>query len=282
MIDLEKQLLEIKKQKIRYRMLLEKCRDKKRVEDSVWQQAAESASIFDLAKGKKSEKTYLQNQKGLSKAFETVRQAPKKELTLSFIMDVHGQALEYANPSATGHLRHLRARWLNSTMILSNWEKVPFLMDNLVAGINNQRVPAFYWEEAPNETFQRLSYDPVMQAIEANYNTVATHPFSDGNKRAARLVSAWILDKYNHIPLSIEDRESYISAIENYFGTRHPHEFYNVMLAEMRRSYHLAIGQAEAASKAPVPGISLPENPKKKAVFPKFSARQLAAQQGQR
>ena len=177
-------------------------------------------------------------------AFETVRNRPKKELNVPFIMDTHSQALSVSGPEFTGYFRNVRAHWLNSTMVLANPAKVPYLMDRLVDGINMGRVPAFYWDEYPDAQFQSYSHHPVMQAIETNYNMVAIHPFTDGNKRIARLTTAWVLAKYGHIPLSVYDREDYISSIENYFNTRHPHEFYKVMFEQMRLSYEKAIREA--------------------------------------
>ena len=141
------------------------------------------------------------------------------------------------NPNVIGHWRQVRAHWLNSTMIMSNWSSIPYLMDNLVQGINTHQVPAYYWTELPNRQFQRFARHPVMEAIEANYNTISIHPFEDGNKRTARLVTAWILKRAGHIPLTVYNREEYINEIETYYNTRQPHGFYEFLLDQMHQTY---------------------------------------------
>ena len=245
MLKLGTQLEKIEQQKKAYKILLIKSRYRKALEDHLWREAAELASMFDAYADGVSPDKQKQNGSGLLDAFQMIRIAPKTVLDFPLIMDAHACVLAYSNPTQGGIFRRMRARWLNSVMILSNWEKVPYLMGNLVDGINQKRIPAFYWEECPDIHFQHFARNPVMQAIESNYNTVAIHPFSDGNKRVARLISAWILDKYGYIPLSIYDREGYISGIENYFTTRRPHMLYDVMLDQMRKSYDNAINDAK-------------------------------------
>ncbi len=243
MIQLKRQLEKIEEQKKLYRILLNKSRFRKELEDAVWTTAANLTSQFDISEAA-TRSVQENNKKGLLMAFDTIRNAPKNQLTVQFLMDTHAKALAYENPDATGYLRDMHARWLNSTMILANPAKVPYLLDQLIDGINAKHVPAFYWEEYPDEQFQKYARYPVMQSIETNYNTVAIHPFSDGNKRVSRLLSAWILDKYGHIPLSVYDRDEYISGIEDYLNTRRPHNFYQVMLDQMRQSYDKAICEA--------------------------------------
>ena len=249
MINLTSQLSKIEEQKKLYRILLNKSRHQSELKNQVWYNAAELASSFDLTIGADSALLQERNRKGLLEAFQTIRFSPKICLDLSFIKTVHAQALAFSNPCQGGVFRRMRARWLNSSMVVSNWEKIPWLMEGLVDGINQEHIPAFYWEEHPNILFQKFAHYPVMQAIESNYNTVAIHPFADGNKRAARLVSAWILDKYGHIPLSIYDREAYLLGVENYYRTREPQLLYAVMFDQMRKSYDHAICDIKAMEK---------------------------------
>ena len=245
MIDLKRQLSKIEQQKKEYKILLNRSKYRSQLENNLWENAAELASRFDIGADVTFKMQQEQNRQGLVTAFQTIKKAPKENLDVSLIKDVHAQALALSNPEQGGYYRMVPARWVNSVMVVANWSKIPYLMDNLVNGINQQHVPAFYWEECPNPQFQRVAHNPIIQAIEANYNTVAIHPFSDANKRAARLVSAWVLDKYGHIPLSVYDREDYISGIENYYSTRHPHAFHDVMLDQMQKSYDYAIGTAK-------------------------------------
>lgn len=244
MIQLRSRLQKIDELKRQYRILLNRSRYRQQIENHVWTMAAELTSRFDLAPDDSDSLIKQQNKEGLLTAFDSVRHAPEKTLSVPFVVDTHAQALSVVSPEYTGHFRNLRAHWLNSTMVLANPVKVPFLMNQLIDGINAKRVPAFYWEECPDKQFQSCSRHPVMQAIETNYNLVAIHPFTDGNKRIARLITAWVLAKYGHIPLALYDRENYISGIENYFNTRHPHTFYKMMLDQMRLTYEKAITEA--------------------------------------
>ena len=244
---IKKQIEKIEQQKKIYRCLLSRSQYRKELEDDLWERAGELASQFDLSSGDSSQTLQKQNQKGLALAFQTIRQDSKQSLDVSFIKDVHAQTMSFVSPTQGGLFRRGHARWINSTMIVANWVKIPYLMDNLMTGINQGRVPAFYWEERPNAQFQRLSHNPVIQAIEANYNTIAIHPFSDGNKRTARLISTWILDRYGYIPLCVYDREAYITGIEDYYSTRHPGVWYMTMCDQMRKSYENAIDEATRA-----------------------------------
>ena len=249
MINLGSRLAGIERQREKYRILLNRSNYRKELQDSVWEGSAELAARFDLLPDRSFSRAQEESRKRLFSAFQMIRFAPKQQFNLELLKDAHACAMGFSDSFPGGIFRRARAHWLNSVLVLANWEKIPYLMSNLVAGINQRRIPAFYWEESPNAQFQRFAYYPVMQAIEANYNSVAIHPFPDGNKRAARLVSSWILDKYGHIPLSVYDREEYISGIETYYSTRHPQAFYDVMLDQMQKSYDRAITDAKAMEK---------------------------------
>ena len=194
MIDLSKQLSKIEQQKKKYKILLNKSKYRQQLEDSVWEEAAPLACRFDLTPSSAFSRAQETNRQQLFSAFQMMRRAPKHQFNLELLKDAHACAMGFSDTLPGGIFRTTRAHWLNSVMVVANWSKIPLLMDRLVRGINYKRIPAFYWEECPNAEFQHFSYWPVMQAIEANYNTVAVHPFPDGNKRAARLVSAWVLD----------------------------------------------------------------------------------------
>ena len=245
MLNLKQKLSKIEQQKTAYRILLNRSKYREALEDELWESAAELASQFHVPSKNEDLRHQEENKQGLVSAFQSVKRAPKDSLDVESIQDVHTQAMALINPEEGGVFRRTPARWVNSSMVVANWVKIPMLMDNLVEGINQQHVPAFYWEEYPDVDFQRCSHNPVVQAIEGNYNTVAIHPFGDGNKRVARLVSAWVLDKYGHIPLSIYDRSAYISGVENYYATRRPHVFYDVMLDQMEQSYDGAISEVK-------------------------------------
>lgn len=168
-----------------------------------------------------------------------------KELSVDFVKELHGCLLGLIQPEVAGKWRNMPARWLNSTMIVSNYRKIEPLIEETVLGYNEKLVPAFFWDECPNSEYQSFASHPVMQAIQINYNIVSIHPFSDGNKRLARLLSNFVLMGSGYAPMTIHNREGYISGIENYFTTRKPHQFYKTMFHELESSHYDMLHEIE-------------------------------------
>ena len=86
----------------------------------------------------------------------------------------------------------------------SNYQKVPFEVDELVKHINENLKAS-----DENISAYRLAFD-------AHFKLVSIHPFADGNGRTARLLSNFILH-YHKKPLSVvfrEDKGDYIHALE--------------------------------------------------------------------
>ncbi len=179
-------------------------------------------------------------------------QSGEKSLSVDFIQDLHTLLLGVLYPEEGGKWRDAPARWLNSTMIVSNYRKIKQLIDDTVNGFNERVVPAFFWDEYPNSEYQSFAFHSVMRAIQINYNIVAIHPFSDGNKRIARLLTNFVLMSNGFAPMNICNREQYISGIENYFSSRQPHQFYHTMFTEIERSHYDIIHEIE----------HFPQNPK--------------------
>lgn len=179
----------------------------------------------------------------------------KHKLSIDFIQGLHGCLLGFVSPECAGIWREAPARWMNSTMIVSNYRKIKYLMNELVDGFNNNVVPAFYWEEMPNAEYQAMAGHPVMKAIQINYDIVSIHPFSDGNKRLACLLSNFVLLGSGFAPLSIVNREKYISGIENYFNTRKPEAFYQTMFQEIEQSHRDVINEVRSFPKSGKPGL---------------------------
>ena len=256
MLNLAQSLAAIDKQRKCYRILLNKSRYKKDLQKADWQRAA---ALFKVSGTKNShakpDHEFAQDCQGTLQAFENARQnVGKSALSVTDIMVWHFQMLGKTAPYAVGQFRHDRAHWLLSTMIFANWERIPYLMDRLVSCVNKQHIPAIYWKERPDKQFQDASTHPMITAIEANYNLVAIHPFQDGNKRTARLLSAWVLGRRDYVPLCIHDSATYIDCIELYANTQHPHSLYGFMLDEMQQSYDDAINEARRMEKIIVPG----------------------------
>ena len=171
--------------------------------------------------------------------------AGDKTISVDFIRDLHTLLLGSLRPQDAGQWRDMPARWLNSTMIVSNYRKIEPLIHDTVNGFNEKMVPAFFWDEYPNSDYQSFAAHPIMQAIQINYNIVSIHPFADGNKRIARLLTNFALMSGGYAPMTIHRREDYISGIENYFTTRQPHQFYDAMFAEIETSHYDAIQEIE-------------------------------------
>lgn len=80
-------------------------------------------------------------------------------------------------------------------------EQVPMLMKKMVRRINTN----------PEH------FDPIILSAIMHLDFESVHPFGDGNGRVGRLLSNWILMKYNYPPIIIENREKkkYFQALEN-------------------------------------------------------------------
>lgn len=80
-------------------------------------------------------------------------------------------------------------------------EQVPMLMKKIVRRINTN----------PEH------FDPITLSAIMHLDFESVYPFGDGNGRVGRLLSNWILMKYNYPPIIIENREKkkYFQALEN-------------------------------------------------------------------
>lgn len=97
-----------------------------------------------------------------------------------------------------GRYRSVPMRISGSQVILPNYMKVPFLMEELCN-----------WLGTPG-------LDPIYLAAEAHYRLVTIHPFIDGNGRTARLLMNLILLRNGFPPAIIRkrDRLEYIMSLE--------------------------------------------------------------------
>ena len=252
---LNRTLKSIEDQRTRYRILLNRSRYQSDIERFVWQRSAVLSASIPEKSGAQMRNNFVRDRQCALETFEGVRQnmsvAP---LNIETIMAWHAGLLRGTAPEMTGQFRYARAHWLRSTMIFANWEKIPVLMDTLIEGINKRHVPAFYWQENPDRQFQALSHNPMINAIDANYNFIAIHPFQDGNKRTARLMTSWFLGQQDYSPLCIYERQGYVNGIESYAQTHRPQALYGFMLDQMHRSYDDAIHEVQSMEKIIVSG----------------------------
>jgi Fic family protein len=136
-------------------------------------------------------------------AFEFIRGLLKsgsiaRTITLGDILDIHARVLAKIDDVNAGKLRTVPVRIAGSTAVMPNPTKVPELMQEFISWLSE------------NHTH------PVEKAIEAHYQFVTIHPFTDGNGRTARLVMNLILLRDGYRPLIIpkEGRRAYVESLE--------------------------------------------------------------------
>ncbi|MBU4332156.1 Fic family protein [Patescibacteria group bacterium] len=122
----------------------------------------------------------------------------KKKIAENDILDIHRIVLQKIDDRNAGKYRNIAVRIAGSEVILPNSMKVPELMGEFAAWLNQAKE------------------HPVKIALDAHFKLVSIHPFTDGNGRAARLLMNLVLLINGYIPIFIkkEDRRKYISAIE--------------------------------------------------------------------
>jgi len=114
------------------------------------------------------------------------------------IIRIHDIILKGIDDDNAGRYRSVSVRISGSRVILPNYMKVPFLMEEFCNWLRTAAV------------------DPINLAVEAHYKWVTIHPFVDGNGRTARLLMNLILLKSGYPPALIRkrDRLQYISSLE--------------------------------------------------------------------
>ena len=116
------------------------------------------------------------------------------------ILRIHELILKGIDDSNAGRYRDLPVRIAGSTVVLPNHRKVPQLMEEFAAWL----------QEKPT------SAHPVELAAEAHYRLVTIHPFVDGNGRTARLLMNMMLvmSGYPTAIIRKRDRLAYIDSLE--------------------------------------------------------------------
>lgn len=122
----------------------------------------------------------------------------KKIITLDDIFSLHGLILKRIDDVSAGCLRSVSVRISGSTVIFPNPAKLPKLMDDFEGWLQN----------TPLEV--------VDKAIQAHYQLVTIHPFTDGNGRTARLLMNFLLMQQGYPPIIVapKNRLNYINSLE--------------------------------------------------------------------
>lgn len=139
------------------------------------------------------------------------------------ILDIHAIILRGIDPSNAGRYRTVPVRIAGSTVVLPNPFKVPNLMAEFIAWLDNTKD------------------DPVDVALLAHFKLVSIHPFSDGNGRTARLLMNLLLLQHA-FPSAVvrkEDRKRYIETIEHGQLTGDTTSYMNLLYEAIERSQDL-------------------------------------------
>lgn len=161
--------------------------------------------------------------KNHAKAFDFIRSKIADirsfgDITVSFILDIHGKILQKIDDTNAGKLRIVPVRIAGSTAVMPNAAKVPELMSEFID-----------WLHSSND------YDDVTRAIEAHYRFVSIHPFVDGNGRVARLLMNLLLMQKSCPPLIVpkESRRAYVTSLEKGQTTGDTDDYYRFMYERM-------------------------------------------------
>lgn len=130
----------------------------------------------------------------------------------AIVQELHRRIVARSEPAIAGLYSPHRWRIAGSAVVFPNPLKVPSLMQNLGAWL--EQAPA-----TPDTAF------------EAHFRLVAIHPFSDGNRRTARLLMNLVLIRGGYVPVAVrpEDRKTYLDALEHASLTEDRSAFYTFM-----------------------------------------------------
>jgi Fic family protein len=143
------------------------------------------------------------------------------KISVQDILSIHARILAGIDDDNAGRYRTVAVRISGSAVVLANPRKVPDLMADFVAWLN-----------------ESADLHPVYVASEAHYRLLTIHPFVDRNGRTARLLMNCILMAHEY-PAAIirkRDRLAYIGALEaaQLGGSKDAYE--NLILQSVDRS----------------------------------------------
>ena len=135
----------------------------------------------------------------LSWVNEQIDRSPQS-ITQRDILAIHDIILKGIDDDNAGRSRNVAVRISGSMVVLPNPRKLSDLMDAFESWLSNEGA----------------DLHPVELATEAHYQLVSIHPFTDGNRRTARLLMNMILLMQGYPPAIIRtrDRLAYINALE--------------------------------------------------------------------
>lgn len=158
------------------------------------------------------------NTRTLRYFFDKVSQ--KAPYSTSLTSNMHEELMEGLIFGA-GSYRSARAFMASTAIVPPNYVKIPFIMDQLEADVNT-----------PNQR-------TLDTALHIHYTLLTTQPFSDGNKRTARLMMNLYLMERGYPPIFVERerKAEYLASMEEKFVKSDDNRYYSFMLDLLKDSF---------------------------------------------
>jgi excisionase family DNA binding protein len=161
---------------------------------------------------------------------QTLKTKTRQKLTAQDILQIHSIILNKIDDINKGRYRTVAVRLRGSETILPNALKVPELMEEFLAFLQNES-----------------SDNPIKIAIEAHFKLVSIHPFVDGNGRTSRLLMNLLLMQEGYPPAIIrkEDRDAYLTSLEKGQTKNDLNDYYTLMFEAIDRSLDIYLEAVE-------------------------------------
>ena len=120
-----------------------------------------------------------------------------------------------------GNYRSMRVLLANTAIVPPDYRKIPSIMSQLETDVSTQ------------------DKKDLNTAFHIHYTILTTQPFSDANKRTARLMMNLYLMENGYPPIFVEnkDKPEYLSSMEEKFTKSDDNHYYSFMLDLLRRSF---------------------------------------------
>ncbi len=154
----------------------------------------------------------------------------RHDVTVKDILDIHRTILQKIDDTNAGRFRTVAVRLKGSETILPNPVKVPDLMQEFIAWLQNSNFD-----------------NPIKIAADAHFKLVSIHPFVDGNGRTARLLMNLLLMQEGFPPAIIrkEDRSFYLESLEKGQTKNDLTDYYVLIYKALGRSLDIYLEAAE-------------------------------------
>ncbi|CAO5676321.1 MAG: hypothetical protein HEEMFOPI_02010 [Holosporales bacterium] len=147
----------------------------------------------------------------------------QKGFSIDDILDIHKIILKNIDDNNAGFIRKIPVRISGSSVVLPNYLRVPQLLEKFIESLcsNNNH--------------------PFLIAIDAHFQFVSIHPFTDGNGRTGRLLMNLLLmqNGYPPIIISLKERLHYIQSLEKGQLSDDFSDYYELMYKAMVRSMQI-------------------------------------------